>query len=340
MNFILTIDTEADNQWDHGSELSVKNIAFLPRFQNLCSKYNIKPTYLVTSEVCEDGFARELLSDYHLTGQAEIGAHLHSWTTLPFLNEAGYRYNDVNHAFANELPVILLKEKLKNLTNQIEKSFGIRPTSFRSGRYGFNENVARILVENSYLVDSSITPYTNWSKYEGIPGGEGGPDFSEKTPFPYKFNYPNGSLLELPVTILPTRFPFNRINTFAKSYFRQVDNSIMLRILRRLLYQNQPLWLRPYNWTTVDHFKEMIVTAKAIKLPYMVMIFHSSELMPGSSIYRADNKAIEKLYELLENFFCLMVNEKITSVSLTEAAIKYKQWSSVVENAGDISVLS
>ncbi len=340
MDFILTIDTEADNQWDHGSELSVKNIMFLPRFQSLCSKYDIKPTYLVTSEVCEDGFARELLSDFSMTGHAEIGAHLHSWTTLPFMSEDGYRYNDVNHAFANELPITLLKEKLKNLTDQIEKSFGRRPTSFRSGRYGFNENVARMLVENSYLVDSSVTPYTNWSKQKGVPGGEGGPDFMEKTPFPYTLNYPEGSLLELPVTILPTRFPFNRINVIAKSYFRQVDNYIMLRILRRLLYQNQPLWLRPYNWTTVDHFKEMIVAARAIKLPYMVMIFHSSELMPGSSIYRADNKAIEKLYELLENFFRLIVKEKISSVTLTEAAVKYNQNSSVVENAGDISVLS
>jgi hypothetical protein len=147
-------------------------------------------------------------------------------------------------------------------------------------------------------------------------------------------------LLELPVTILPTRFPFNRINTIAKSYFKQVDNYIMLRILRRLLYQNQPLWFRPYSWTTIDHFEEIIVAARAIKLPYMVMIFHSSELMPGSSIYRADNKAIEKLYELLEKFFDLLVKEKISSVTLTEAGLKSKQRGSVVENAGDISVLS
>jgi hypothetical protein len=159
-------------------------------------------------------------------------------------------------------------------------------------------------------------------------------------PFPYKFNFPNGSLMELPVTILPTRFPFNRINTMAKHYFRQVDNYIMLRILRRLLYQNQPLWLRPYSWTTMDHFEEMIIAARAIRLPYMVMIFHSSELMPGSSIYRADNKAIEKLYELLENFFRMVVKEKIASVTLTEAAIKFNQSIGVVENAGDTPVLS
>ena len=42
MKFALTIDTEGDNQWDHGRKLSVDNIKFIPRFQRLCEKYNIK----------------------------------------------------------------------------------------------------------------------------------------------------------------------------------------------------------------------------------------------------------------------------------------------------------
>ena len=184
MKFILTIDTEGDNQWDHGRELTVENIKFVPRFQDLCDKYLIKPTYLVTSEVCEDAFAKEIFTEYLLTGNAEIGAHLHSWTTPPFLDKDGYRYNDVNHAFATELPEDLLTEKIKNLTNQIETSFGKRPLSFRSGRFGFNENVARILTDNSYLVDSSVTPYTSWSDHQGIPGGKGGPDFLNNNTIP------------------------------------------------------------------------------------------------------------------------------------------------------------
>jgi len=62
MKFILSIDTEGDNQWDFGRELTVENIKFVPRLQNLCEKYFIKPTYLVTSEVCEDNFFNELLN--------------------------------------------------------------------------------------------------------------------------------------------------------------------------------------------------------------------------------------------------------------------------------------
>ena len=320
MEFIITIDTEGDNQWDHGRELTVENLRFIPRFQDLCNKYQIKPTYLVTSEVCEDPYAKEIFTDYLLTGKAEIGAHLHSWTTPPFQDKAGYRYNDVNHAFATELSEDLLTEKIKNLTNQIEISFGKRPLSFRSGRYGFNQMVARILADNSYIVDSSVTPYTSWNNYKGIAGGSGGPDFMDNTPFPYNYNFNNISLIEIPVTILPTRFPLSKNNALAKYYFRNVDNSIFLRVFRKLLFNNQPLWLRPHLWMNIRLFDELLNEAINIKLPYIVMMFHSSELMPGCSIYRPDKNSIEKLYELLEHFFILLQKKNIKSVTLTEAA--------------------
>jgi len=320
MNFILTIDTEGDNQWDHGRLLTVENIKSVPRFQALCENYSIKPTYLVTSEVCEDTFAKEIFTDYLFKDKAEIGTHLHSWTTPPFQDKDGYRYNDANHAFATEFPENLLSEKVRNLTTQIETSFGKRPLSFRSGRFGFNETLARILTDNSYLVDSSVTPYTSWSVHKGIPDGRGGPDFVDKTPFPYNYNFHNGSLLEIPVTILPTRFPLKTNKTLARYYFRNVDNSLFLRIFRKLLYSNQPLWLRPHRWMDIDKFDELINEAMTIKLPYLVMMFHSSELMPGSSIYRTDKDSVEKLYDLLECFFVLLNKENISSVTLTEAA--------------------
>jgi hypothetical protein len=320
MEFIISIDTEGDNQWDHGRSLTVENIKFVPRFQILCEKYGVKPTYLVTSEVCEDAFAKEIFTEYSLNKKAEIGTHLHSWTTPPFQDKDGYRYNDPNHAFATELPGELLSEKIKNLTFQIEDAFGVRPLSFRSGRFGFDETLARILSDNSYLVDSSVTPYTNWSHHKGIPGGLGGSDFLNSTPYPSKYNFVNGSLIEIPVTILPTRFPLNRNKTIAGYYFRNVDKNILLKVLRKLVFNIQPLWLRPHPNMDMDLFNELLDEAVKIRLPYIVMMFHSSELMPGCSIYRKDSDAIEKLYDLLEQFFVLLHNKNIYSVTLTEAA--------------------
>jgi hypothetical protein len=320
LKFILTIDTEGDNQWDHGRELTVENIKYVPRFQELCEKHQIKPVYLVTSEVCEDAFAREIFKEYLKNDKAEIGSHLHPWSTPPFKDKDGYRYNDPNHAFATEFSEDILAEKISNITNQIETSFGKRPLSFRSGRFGFNETLARILTSNSYLVDSSVTPYTSWSMFKGIPGGSGGPDFADKTPFTYKYDFPVGSLLEIPVTILPTMFPLNRNKAIASHYFRNVDNSIFLRIFRKLLFKNQPLWLRPLQSMDISLFDELLNEAIRIKLPYIVMMFHSSELMPGCSIYRPDKDSIEQLYDLLERFFVLLHDKNIDSVTLTEAA--------------------
>jgi hypothetical protein len=299
MKFILTIDTEGDNQWDHGRELTVENINFIPRFQSLCEKYSIKPTYLVTSEICEDGLAREIFTQYIQSEKAEIGAHLHSWTTPPFKDKDGYRFNDPNHAFANELTDNLLIEKIKVLTGQIEDSFGIHPRSFRSGRYGFDRNVARILYKNSYMVDSSVTPYLSWAAHKGIPQGKGGPVFIDNTPFPYEYNFDNGSLLEIPITILPTKFPLNKSNSLANKYFRNVDDSIPLRFLRKLLYSNQPLWLRPHPKMSID-------------------------LLNILSIYRADKDSVEKFYYLVERFYLLLHDKEIFSATLTEAACSDK----------------
>ena len=70
----------------------------------------------------------------------------------------------------------------------------------------------------------------------------------------------------------------------------------------------------------ISLFDELLKEAIKIKLPYIVMMFHSSELMPGCSVYRPDKDSIEKLYDLLERFFVLLHDKKIDSVTLTEAA--------------------
>ena len=319
MKFVLTIDTEGDNQWDHGRKLTVENIRYVPRFQNLCDKYKIKPTYLVTSEVCVDAFAREIFSEYVHAEKAEIGAHLHAWTTPPFLEKDGYRYNDRYHAFGNELPQVILSEKIRNITHQIENSFGKRPTSFRGGRFGFSKDMASILAENSYLVDSSVTPYVRWTSNEGLPGGIGGPDFIGYSPFPYKYEFSDRSLLEIPVTILPVRFPLNKSSKLAEYYFKKVDNNLLLRTLRKFLFSDQPSWLRPTPDMSMHLFNVLLRQAIGKKLPFFVMMFHSSELMPGCSKYRPDEDSVEKLYEMLESFFEILAEKDIEAVTLTEA---------------------
>ena len=51
MKLILTVDTEADNQWDAEVELTTDNLGHVPRFQALCDRFEFPPTYLCTHEV-------------------------------------------------------------------------------------------------------------------------------------------------------------------------------------------------------------------------------------------------------------------------------------------------
>jgi hypothetical protein len=324
MKFILTIDAEADNQWDHSKGTTVENIRSVPRLQDLCVKYHVKPTYLVTSEVCEDSFAKEIFCDYLENDQAEIGAHLHPWTTPPFMNKPGLRYNDRHQAFAHELPDDLLINKLRYLTDQIGTSFGKRPSSFRAGRYGFSEKVARALMANEYMVDSSVTPYVSWVAYKGMPDLNGGPDFSSKRPLPFTYTNNGNSLLEIPITIMPTKFPLNRDNKFTEYYFNHVNDNFLLRSIRSMFFRYQPLWLRPYPWMSLELLDELVREAIRRRLPYLIMVIHSSELMAETSIYRTDRDSIEKLYELIEAFFMMLGFRGITSISLTEAAKRFE----------------
>jgi hypothetical protein len=330
MDFILTIDTEADNQWDHGRALTLENIKFIPRFQELCNKYLVKPTYLVTSEVCEDSFSKELFRDYLYRDIAEIGAHLHPWTTPPYQNRDGFRFNDGYHAFASELPLDLVANKIMYLTDQVGTSFGRRPTSFRAGRYGFSENVAKMLIANQYLVDTSVTPFTSWSSFGGVPEASGGPDFLDKNAYPYSYTLENRQLIEIPVTILPTRFPLTSENFFSKLYLRHKEKNLVMKVFRKLFFNHQPLWLRPSPWMTIEMFEELIAEAERIGLPYLVMMFHSSELMPGCSRFWPDSQSIDKLYNLLEHFFVLLDYKNIPSIKLTDAAKNIRKYPEAV----------
>jgi hypothetical protein len=51
MDVILTIDTEADGQWDRPTRVTTENLEHIPRFQALCARYRLKPTYLCTHEI-------------------------------------------------------------------------------------------------------------------------------------------------------------------------------------------------------------------------------------------------------------------------------------------------
>lgn len=320
MIFAMTVDTEADNQWEMGAPLTTENVHHWQRFQSVCDRYGVTPTYLVTSEIAADPVGQSLLKAWVASGRAEVGAHLHAWTTPPFIDEPGFRFNDSAHSFLSELPTELVHQKLETLTDEIEQYFGARPTSFRAGRFGFDSRCAVALADLGYIVDSSVTPLTEWSAHEGLPDRDGGPDFSSHVAMPFVIEgTPRPGLLELPVTIVTTYAVLRRFPSLYRLYrsfpIRPVRNRLFGRWLRP-----QPLWLNPSPETTESDLASAWNECQRMGGGVAVMILHSSELMPEGSPYRATASSVKELLDVLDAFFRLACESGATPSTLSGAA--------------------
>ena len=205
MRLVITVDTEADNQWRPEAPQTVENLAVVPRFQSLCDEYGFPPTYLCTYEVATSP-AFESAIGSAAADRAEVGAHLHPWSTPPF--DRAWDGNGAAHPYPLELPRPLLADKLSTLTSALRARTGRAPTSHRAGRWGFSASQVPILTALGYEVDCSVTPGVSWRGDRGLHGG--GADFSSAGIHPYELSAgdvcaPGDSgLLEVPVTIVHT----------------------------------------------------------------------------------------------------------------------------------------
>lgn len=285
MRLIVTVDTEADDQWKRESALTIENVFALDRFQNLCERYGFPATYLITHEVAVDERAKSQFRSWMDRG-AEIGAHLHPWTTPPL------SLNDANeNPFPSELTDEELRSKLSALTEVVREVCGSAPTSYRAGRWGFDARQAELLEEFGYMIDLSISPGISWKKTIGRKGGIGGPDFTQESAAP---RYLNDSVLEVPMTIIRAGF------------FRRLK------------------WLRIFENTTTVQLHAVIKAAKRLKLPAAVFMIHSSELAVGKSPYVKTPEALEHVYECLEGLFQVCDKEGVEGITASDFAKEFR----------------
>lgn len=299
--FLITVDTEGDNLWAKPRAVTTRNAEYLPRFQALCENFGFKPTYLTNWEMANSpafvNFARGVLA----RGAGEVGMHLHAWNSPPIVPLTA---DDDQHApYLIEYPEQQIREKVKVITAKLEDVFGVKMLSHRAGRWSFNETYARILVEQGYRVDCSVTPHVSWRFCKGDPSRPGGSDF---TGFPESAYFldlsdirrPGDSpLLELPMTIVRTRTYAHPIENLRSALSASFYGTL---IMRRLFPYH--LWLMPRIGNR-DGMLKVVEIARAQARPYIEMAIHSSELMPGGSPTFPTADAIENLYEDLEAVF-------------------------------------
>lgn len=286
-HFIITVDTEGDNQWawKPGTPIKTDNTAFIPRFQELCEGYGFPPVYLTNYEMIMDDRFVDYIKPKAQEGKCEIGMHIHAWNSPPNF-ELDNRFGGCS--YITEYPNEVISEKLDYLKTLITERTGVSPVSFRSGRWATNGFLFSELDRLGFLVDCSITPGISYSTDKGMTV-ERGNNYLKEEPYAHKVH---GDLIEVPMS---TR----RMKTIeGLSLKNRVRNFIL----------GKDIWLRP----TLNTFEEMKALCKSVekdKTTYLEFMIHSSELMPGGSPFCKDSESIETMYKRMTKLFEYLVPE-------------------------------
>jgi hypothetical protein len=286
---LVGIDTEADDQWsaEGRRRLDVRNAERLPALQTLCEAFGVRPSYLVTHEMATRRESADVLRGLARGGRCEIGAHLHPWTSPPFRPE-----DLAGHTYPHNLPADLLERQLTDLTALIEQELGVRPTTYRAGRNGFDGRSLPILERLGFTVDTSVDPLFNERR-------KGGMVFAGAPLVPYHPDYHDvrrsGSspILEVPISAatsppLPKR---------AEALYARLRPIPWRGALRRLGLK--AVWLRPSYAALPDMLAFASRLARA-RVPCFNVIFHSSELLPGGSPYTPDEASVTRFLDDLK----------------------------------------
>lgn len=296
--FIVTVDTEGDNlwAWKPGAEITTENVNYIPRFQELCEKYGLKPVYLTNYEMAMDHRWVEYGKQKAQEGKCEIGMHLHGWNTPPdYTLENRFGGNP----YITEYPEDVMEEKVVTMIRLLQDRFELPILSHRSGRWATNETYFSILAKQGIKVDCSVAPQLDLSKIPGC-NQNSGSNYQKACKTIHEI-YPG--ILEIPMT--------TRCIHHAKygSWKRRIKTLVF----------GDSMWLRPVE-KSFDRLKMLTEQVEREQGEYLEFMIHSSELIPGGSTYFPTNEDIEKLYEILEGYFDYVTNLGYTGVTLQEFA--------------------
>lgn len=301
-NFIITVDTEGDNQWNiyNGQDITTENANFIPRFQEMCEGFGFKPVYLVNYEMANNDFLMDYLKKKQKEGVCEIGTHLHSWNSPP---EHELERKFEGNPYITEYPEQIVYEKIDFMTKLIESKVGIRPVVHRAGRWASCDCMFDILSELGYIADCSVVSGCNMLNYPGKTVSYG---FDYRT-YPNEAYLVKDNLIEIPMTVKHIQ------HTLAgKSIKNRAKNLIV----------GKDRWLRPAI-STVKEMKLNIDERVENGSDYAEFMIHSTELMPGGSPYFKNSRDVEREYKDMRTIFTYAVQCGFEGITMRDYAKKF-----------------
>ncbi len=287
--FIITVDTEGDALWNSTSlELpSTENARYIPRFQELCERFGMKPTYLINYEMAKDDAFAAYVSEKAQQGKCEIGMHLHAWNTPPSYPLQKGSDPKQGLPYVTEYPEEVMAQKVAFLTSYIRERTGVQPRVTRSGRWATDERFFRVLKAEGYLADCSVTPHFSWRGCLGYGEGVEGNDYTAHSHKPYVLERnDDGALWEIPMTIAPLKYI---------SVPKSLSGG---RVCLRRMLKGETVWMRFLGKESAAQHKLLKRTEE-----YTMFMLHSSELLPGGSPYFPTAEATERFFKQMERLF-------------------------------------
>jgi hypothetical protein len=197
------------------------------------------------------------------------------------------------------LPVEANRQKVAEITGLIERRLGVRPRTFRAGRWAFGTTVSTALVAEGYLADASVSPFVDWA-------AEGGPNYIEAPYRPYRFHpdrpfdpSPDGPMVEIPTTVGYLKGGHRRMARFRAS----IEKTILARLkVVGILSETgvlQRRWLSPEHSSASD-MRRLCEACLRSGEPVLGLTFHSCTLLPGATPFVRDDGDRERLLRWIE----------------------------------------
>ena len=293
---IVSVDTEEDNWTPVPYRLTVENIRQLPRLDSVFERLGVRATYFTTYTVAATPWSAEIMRGLVGSGRAEIGAHLHPWNTPPILSDVTPRAT-----MLYSLPPVAQRAKIHALTEELAFATGIRPRSFRAGRWGFDGGTADALIACGYRVDSSVTPFRSWAEQFG-PSHVGAPldVYRIGLNADHRVSTRDGPLVEVPVSggYVQRSWPIaERVN-------RLCDNAGLRRLGSLSLAAKLHLFNHVVLSPEICRLDEMQTLAQRLLergVRLLHLTFHSSSLTPGLNPFVRTPADVEQFYGRLSS---------------------------------------
>jgi len=215
------------------------------------------------------------------------------------------------------LPSTLQFEKVQRLHEAIQDKFEMTPIAFRSGRWGFDAEVARNIVRLGYRIDTSITPYTSWAHTSG-------PDFSYVSPQPYTFmeesptdRNPRGALAEIPVSIGYLHGEFQACAKLAERLSSGPLRRLKLGGLLSRVHLLRKVWLSP-EMETPARMMQLVRQMRRQGYGVLNLVFHSSALMGGCGPFVRTSADEQPFLETLRTVLHRVTRDAVTGCPLSQ----------------------